>query len=563
MLRLCVAAIVLCLIPWAYGSAQELPPAAAGRFQQAIEHLRAQRPASAEGLLKQLEAEFPRHADIQEALAMALVFQGKAEAATPHFEKVAKLRPDSARAHQNLGANYLSAGRTEEAMEAFQQALELEPDNPTVQYNLGSLYLGQHRFGEALPHLQQAQRLQPEIPENSHKLALCYFFLGQHDQAAPLLQRLASAEGQPAEFFILAGLNHKALGEDTAARSAFERARQLLPSSPQAYEGVGQMFFHLGLFADAIPILERGLEQYPDYYPVAYSLAVAYQGAGRSEKALTAAQETLKKWQTADVHNLLGEINETLKNYAQAVEHFRRAAELDPSEDNLFDLGYEFLVHWSWESAMTLFEHGLTLYPNAERLWLGLGAAQFAAGEHTRATQTFLRAATVAPDDVTVYHLLADAYPGSRGHTREVQAEFRRFHQRYPDNPWANFYYGLSLGRPPDQQPSETDLATALGLLRKAVALKPDLAEAQFELGLLLSEQGAWEEAVTALESAVRFKPEFASAHYRLALAYRRVGKSEDAKAMLARYQELKAQEESELERRAAQTVRFVQGLKH
>jgi tetratricopeptide (TPR) repeat protein len=548
-LPLGVATVVLCIIPWAYGSAQELPPAAAGRFQQAIEHLRAQRHASAEGLLKQLELEFPQHADIQEALAMALVFQGKADAATPHFEEVARLRPDSARAHQNLGANYLRAGRTEAALEEFQRAVELEPSNPTVQYNLGSLYLGQHRFGEALPHLQQAQRLQPEIPENSHKLALCHFFLGQHDEAAPLLQRLESGGGQPAEFFILVGLNHKALGEEAAAQSAFERARELLPSSPQAYEGVGQMFFHLGLHADAIPILEKGSEQHPEYYPVVYSLAVAYQGAGRGEEALT-------------THNLLGEINEQLKNYAQAVEHFRRAAELDPSEDNLFDLGYEFLVHWSWESAITIFEHGLTAYPHSERLWLGLGAAQFATGEHTKATQTFLRAASAAPGDVTVYHLLADAYPGSRGHTREVQEEFRRFHQRDPENPWANFYYGLSLGRPPDRQPSETDLAAALRLLQKAVALKPDLAEAQFELGLLLSEQGAWEDAVAALEAAVRLKPDFVSAHYRLALAYRRVGKSEDAKAMLARYQELKEQEESELERRAAQTVRFVQGLK-
>jgi tetratricopeptide (TPR) repeat protein len=322
------------------------------------------------------------------------------------------------------------------------------------------------------------------------------------------------------------------------------------------------MFFHLGLYAEAIPILETGFERYADYYPVAYSLAAAYQGAGRDEQALTTAQAALQKWPTADLHNLLGEINEQLKNYPQAVEHFRRAAELDPSEDNLFDLGYEFLVHWSWESAITIFEHGLTIYPHSERLWLGLGAAQFASGEHTRAIQSFLRAASAEPDDVTVYHLLADAYPGSHGHTREVQEQLRRFHQRNPDNPWANFYYGLSLGRPPDEQPTEADSAAAVRLLQNAVALKPDLAEAQFELGLLLSERGAWEEAVTALEAAVRLKPDFVSAHYRLALGYRRVGRNDDAKAMLARYRELKVQEESELERRAAQTVRFIQGLK-
>lgn len=561
-LFLCLTAFCVCLGTSTDGFAQELPPAATVRFQEAIEHLRAQRPVDAEGLLKQLAAEFPQHADIQEALAMALVLQGKAGAATAHFEKVAELRPDSARAHQNLGANYLEAGRTEAALAEFQRALELNPQNPTVQYNIGSLYLARQEFEAALPYLQRAQQLQPEIPENTHKLALCYFFLGQHDQAAPLLQKLESGRGQPAEYFILAGLNHKALGQEEAARNAFDRARQALPSSPEAYGNVAKMFFQFGLYAEAIPFLEAGVERYADSYPIAHSLAMAYRGAGRNEEALAAAQTALQKWPTADLHSLLGEINEQLRNYPQAVEHFKRAAELDPSEANLFDLGYEFSVHWSWEQAITIFKHGLTIYPNSGRLWLGLGAAQFASGEHTQAVQSYLRAASNAPDDVTVYHLLADAYPGSRGHTQEVQEQLRRFHQRNPDNPWANLYYGLSLARPPDRKSTEAEVAAAVRLLQNAVALNPDLAEAQFELGLLLSEQGVWDEAVAALEAAVRLEPDLVAAHYRLALAYRRVGRNDEAKAMLDRYQELKVKEESELERRAAQTVRFMQGLK-
>jgi tetratricopeptide (TPR) repeat protein len=556
------AALLLCLLLSVSARAQELPPQAAGRFQQAIDDLRAQNYAAAEELLKQLEAEFPQQPDIQEALAMALVSQGKAEAATPHFENVVRLRPDSARAHLNLGANYLHAGRIEDATTEFQKALKIDPDNPTLNYNLGSLYLAQRRFQDALPYLQQAYRQQPQMAGNAHQLALCYFFLGRHQEAAELLNKLAAGSGQPAEFFILLGLNDKALGDEGGAQSAFARARQALPSSAEAYESVGQMFFQLGLYAEAVPVLERAQQQYPDSHPIAYNLILAYQRAGETDKAYAAAQAALQQWPTADLHNLMGGICEQREDYIAAVNHLRRAVELEPSEQYIFDLGYEFLVHWTWESATSIFEYGLKRYPGSLRLWLGMGAADFAQGNFNRALEAFLGAARANPDSATAYQMLATAFPLSRDHTREAQQRFRRYYEKHPDDASANYYYGSSLGRPPDLKPSEAEIADAIRLLRRAISLDPNLADAHYELALLLSERGEWEEAVPSLEAAVRLKPDFVAAYYRLALGYQHVGRREEAKDMLARYQKMKKVEEDELAQRSDQTKRFILDLK-
>jgi len=78
--------------------------------------------------------------------------------------------------------------------------------------------------------------------------------------------------------------------------------------------------------------------------------------------------------------------------------------------------------------------------------------------------QALLEAAAAEPDNMMAYHLLANVYPVSRGHTEAAQQRFRQFCQGNPDDPWANYYYGMSLGRPPDKSPSEADLAEATRL---------------------------------------------------------------------------------------------------
>ena len=48
----------------------------------------------------------------------------------------------------------------------------------------------------------------------------------------------------------------------------------------------------------------------------------------------------------------------------------------------------------------------------------------------------------------------------------------------------------------------------------KALQLRPDFAEAHYNLGHLLKEQGQFAEAVASLQEALRLKPDFVEAHY-------------------------------------------------
>jgi predicted O-linked N-acetylglucosamine transferase (SPINDLY family) len=68
-------------------------------------------------------------------------------------------------------------------------------------------------------------------------------------------------------------------------------------------------------------------------------------------------------------------------------------------------------------------------------------------------------------------------------------------------------------------------------LLARAVALKPDVAEAHNDLGVVLGARGRFAEAAAAFERAAALRPDYAEAHNNLAGALRRLGKTEQAVA--------------------------------
>lgn len=80
-------------------------------------------------------------------------------------------------------------------------------------------------------------------------------------------------------------------------------------------------------------------------------------------------------------------------------------------------------------------------------------------------------------------------------------------------------------------------------LLRRAMALDAKHAKARLQLGILLSEQRRWRDAIAPLKAAIALEPGLSAAHFRLAQAYRRTGQTALADRELAAFEALKARE--------------------
>jgi protein O-mannosyl-transferase len=82
--------------------------------------------------------------------------------------------PRSAKAHNNLGAQYFSRGELEPALEQYQIAEAIKPDYPDLLNNMGSVFSREGKPEEARAYLNRAVSLSPQNPEirNNYGLAL-------------------------------------------------------------------------------------------------------------------------------------------------------------------------------------------------------------------------------------------------------------------------------------------------------------------------------------------------------------------------------------------------------
>jgi tetratricopeptide (TPR) repeat protein len=246
------------------------------------------------------------------------------------------------------------------------------------------------------------------------------------------------------------------------------------------------------------------------------------------------------------------------KDALQAVREYQRAAELNPTEPNLFNWGTELLVHRAAEPAAEVFAKGHRLFPHSLRLLLGLAAAWYAHGDYTQAAQYFFQACDLNPGDPHPYMFLGKVQSIEIAKLPGYAERLSRFAKLHPDNAWANYYYAVGLWKQ-RKGPEDSETPTrARELLQKAVRLDPNLGAAYLQLGILYSDQNEDAKAIAAYRKAIEVSPGVDEPHYRLGQAYERTGQKEQARKELEAYQQLSQKSAAGIERERSEIQQFV-----
>jgi len=548
--------LALLFMPHVWG--QALPPKAADELRRALQHFEQGDYPKALGILLPLEQAYPGSFDVEHLLAITLDLAGKPEEAHRRFQKAVDLNPQSAVAHANLGTSLVRIGKTDAAVAQFKQALRINPNNATANFNLGTVLLRQRKVRDALPYLQKAYSLQPGVYENGYHLALCYFVSGDHSRAQRVLDSLQPVPKERAEFYLIFALNQKASGKSQDAQETLKGILPHLAEQPESHEQVSMLLFSQGMFREAVPVLEAAVRRFPESETALANLAQAELQIGELKNALEHAQQALALKETAEGHILLADIFERSRQPLGAIEHYQLAARMDPSERNLIALAYELLSHWNWKEAQEIYAFGLTKFSDSWRLRLGLGAAYLGQDDYEKATQCFLLAIPLAPDEPLCYQLLAESFEQATESFDEAIARFHAYYKIHPDSPLATYYHVLAGHRSSTRHGSPLDYDGSVVLLKKAIDRKPDFYAAYFLLGEIYFAQRNWKEAIAAYEQTTRHDPEHLEAHYKLGLTLQRVGQTERAKAELKLFQDLKEKQTQAVAERIAQTAGFI-----
>ena len=323
--------------------------------------------------------------------------------------------------------------------------------------------------------------------------------------------------------------------------------REALRADPGGFETnhqLGEYYLSVGDLRGGIPYLEKAQELKPADCPNGYELAVAYVETKSLAKAQLLLRDLVRRKDTAKFHNLLGEVDEALGDPTSAVNEFQLAVHLNPAEKYIFDWGNELLLHRGYEPGVKVFASGVERYPQSAMLHIGLGVAYYSLGFYDDAAKALCRATDLAPSDPRPYLFLGRMFDISLSQADEVTKRLKRFAETQPNNPFASYYYAMSLWKVKRRQGRQANLAQVESLLKRAAVLDPAFADPHLQLGILYADQQKDSDAIQEFQNAVSLKADLAEAHYHLAQAYQRVGEKALAEREIQLYERLpKAQE--------------------
>ncbi|MBZ5561016.1 MAG: tetratricopeptide repeat protein [Acidobacteriia bacterium] len=419
------------------------------------------------------------------------------------------------------------------------------------------------RFAEALGELRWLLSTSPESFDVNELAGLVHVALGEDDKANPYLARAVRLNPRSAPARTTLATNLMRLHRSSEAEAQFRKAVELDPSGYDANHNLGEYYIQSAKLTDGVPYLRRAQQIDPKAYNNGYDLAVALLRTDKIDEARRQIQDLLKLQNTAELHSLLGEVEEKAKNYVVSAQQYELAAHMDPSESNIFNWGAELLLHQTMDPAIEVFKTGVQRYPHSARLYIGLGIAYYGRGHFDEGAEAFCQAADLLPTDPLPYTFLGKASQDvSPAMADQVRAKLRHYMELAPRDAAAHYYYALSLWHRDRNQQGAAQLTQVESLLKSALRLNPKYVDAYLQLGLLYAGQRNYAAAIDQYTRALKIDPNIADAHYRLGQALARTGETARAQQEFAAFERLHKQQVAETDKQRDEIQLFVYTLR-
>jgi tetratricopeptide (TPR) repeat protein len=310
------------------------------------------------------------------------------------------------------------------AAASYEALLQIAPRLAPAYNNLGSLYVRQREYRKAANVLEKGLRVDPKMSSASALLGIALYELGDY----------------------------------AAAKRNLESALRADPKDTNAELLLANGLIKLGEFQSAADHLRRLSERLPENQEIWYLLGKVH---------MKLSEEALSKLTNLDpnsvwVHEISGEVMESMKNYDGALLEYKKAVEVAPQQAGThYHLGNAYWSLNMWDAATEQFraelandpsnclaqwkigniileEHGdsagalaeiqkaLDACPDLMSARVDRARALIKLERHSEAVSDLEAAVKADPAESLTHFLLAQAYR-ALGRTQEAQAEMKVF----------------------------------------------------------------------------------------------------------------------------------------
>lgn len=400
------------------------------------------------------------------------------------------------------------------------------PNHEETQAAAGMTLAEAGEVQQAVPYLRRAHRLAPGDLQVKTNLAVALLKTGGAAEAVTLFQAVAAQMPNDAGVRVSLAQAESESGQHAAAAASYAVAARLLEAKGQPVDD-----------------------------DLRHDWAVALLGAKQPDRAADVLSKAADQANSAVLQALLGEAAEQQKQYQAAAEHYKRAAQLDPSESNLYSYANELMQHWTFPAAVEVLTFARRRYPESTRLGTALGVAFYGNGDYAKAVPIFAGLLAREPNSAPLADLLGRNCSALGGAEQQGCATLQSFAEAHPANAPASLYAAETiLHRAADKQ----DTGAATRLLRNALRVDPKLPEAWYQLAVVQQSAGDWAGSADLLQHALQQRPDYPEAHYRLSRAYAHLGRRDEAQKEVALQQKYAGDLKAEEQRRMQEVTTFL-----
>jgi tetratricopeptide (TPR) repeat protein len=504
----------------------------------------------------------PKNIPARLALGQAYVSAGQNEQAQAEFQNVLKNAPDNVPALASAGEIYLHEGQLDKAEAMLGRAVNAGGSAKRVRIEWAVVLARLHKYKEAqsaltgvtpppapeeriefhrlkasvasglgnssaaASEMEKALALQPHNPGLTMATAVAELQSENWQRAASLAEALYSGTHDPQAGLVL--LEAK-LGMHAGLHNTLEslRSTHLQPPEELAFrERLAEVLISHGEFSAAIEDLTRAVELDSTRGELVYNLALAQFMAERLDDSLQSAEKCRALGDTADLEDLLGDIQEARGDNLAAVRSYQAAVTLSPNEEKYrLALAVEFIRHKSFDPARVVLKQAQELWPQSWRIQLALGMVEYFAGSDEEASRILIHAAELAPVPETALQYLGNIQIDQASPPAPAAiAQLCGYSDRHPNEGKLQYYCGALLYR---RDYASRDKKHADEILRRLHIAANHVARdpaPHCQLGKVYRWIERWKEARAEAEICVRMDPNSAEGHYRLAQIYQHLG---------------------------------------
>jgi tetratricopeptide (TPR) repeat protein len=340
----------------------------------------------------------------------------------------------------------------------------------------------------------------------------------------------------------------------TDAAKAYERLRQLDPSSAEVHARLGLIYFQAREFAQAVPVLRQAIKLKPGLPNLDVLLGASLSELGRQKEALPGLEKGF--WHTADVtiRRMAGlQLQRAYTGLGQDGNAVVVALELSrayPDDPEILYHAGQLFGNYAYLTMRRLSQVA------PESIWTiqAIGEAQESQGALDLALSRYRQVAALDPRRAGIHYrigrVLLARLQQNKGNAEDAAEAVREFSRELAVDPTnANAAYELGVAHYRSAQFDQARQA-----FEQALKQYPDFQEAEVGLGRTLLALRKPDAALEHLRRAVQLNSQDEVAHYHLSRAYRELGKQAEEQKAMAEFRRLRSersQQEAVLAQRA------------